>query len=98
MLEFLAELIIPIVLIVMSGVGAYIVAYIRARRKEVIDNVLSMDDIRDQIKMLKRTLVMVGKKLDKGSKKYHQDLDSAYEELVKDLLRDEPLGNGKTPV
>jgi len=98
MLEFLADLIIPLILIIVSGVGAYSVAYIRVKRKEIVDKALSMDSIKDDIKMLERTLVMVAKRLDKGSRKYHQDLDSAYEELVKDLLRDEPLGNGKTPV
>lgn len=98
MLEFLAELIIPLVLIIASGVGAYAIAYIRVKRKELITNILSMDEVQDQIKMLKRTLVMVAKRLDKGSRKYHQDLDSAYEELVKDLLRDEPIGNGKKRV
>ena len=98
MLEFLADLIIPLILIIVSGVGAYSVAYIRAKRKELVDRILSMDDMDDQIKMLKRTLVMIAKRLDKGSKKFHQDLDSAYEELVKDLLRDEPIGNGKRPV
>lgn len=90
----LLEILIGITLIIISSVGGYVFNYFRLRKKEISKNTQNIDKIKDELKDVKRVLVMLAKRLDKGSAKYHNDNDTDYEELVKDLLTDEILHGG----
>jgi|APSaa5957512535_1039671.scaffolds.fasta_scaffold41205_3 hypothetical protein len=91
MVEFLGEIVAGAVLLVVSTLGAYIFNFFKQRKKTINDNSKEIAVLRDDIFALKRVMVIVAKRLDNGSRKYHDDLDSEYEELVKDLLTHEIL-------
>lgn len=95
----LLEILAAVGLFVISIVGGYVVRYFRNRKGEVSDNAVDIDKLKDDVRDIKRLLVMLGKRLDKGSAKYHDDDDTAYEELVKDLLTTEILhSRGSCPI
>jgi len=88
MFEFFGEIVTGVILLVVSTVGAYIFNYFKHKKQAIHRNKEDIDVIEDDIKKIKKVLVLVGKKLDKGSKKFHNDVESDFEELVRDLLRD----------
>jgi len=91
MVEFLGEIIAGSVLLVVSSIGAYIFNYFKQKKKTIYDNKAEIDELKDEICNIKRVLVILSKRLDKGSKKYHNDVDSDFEDLVIDLLTSEIL-------
>lgn len=98
MLDNYVGIINGLILLVVSGVGGYVINYFRTRKKTVDRNTENIAELKDEVIDIKRVLVMVAKRLDKGSKKYHNDLDADYEELVKDILIDEILSDKKTAI
>jgi hypothetical protein len=97
-MEFFGEFIAGAMLLVVSGVGAYVLNYFRIKKQEILNNSQDIAELQDQVTLLKRVFIMVAKRLDKGSRTYHDDYNTAYEELVKDLLTDELLGGNKSAV
>jgi hypothetical protein len=98
-MEIIDPWIAEISVIIAIPLVAYIANWFRVRTKKVRLNTEDIDKIREDVKQIKRLLVMQAKRLDKGSAKYHNDDDSAYEELVKDLLTTEILrSRGSCPI
>jgi len=91
MIPFIGEIAIGVALLVISSLSAYIFRYFKHKKRAIYRNKERIDEIEDEIKNIKRVLVILAKNLDKGSKKYHNDIDSGFEELIKDLLTDEIL-------
>ena len=98
MFEFINEVVAGVILLGIASAGGYLFNFIRMKKLEITTALTENEALKDDIHNIKRVLVMVAKRLDKGSKKYHADPDSAYEELVKDLLTDEILGTNKTAI
>lgn len=86
MIEFMGEFIAGLILLIVAGVGAYIVNFIKIKKAEIFEN--SKD-----ISSIKRALVMTAKRLDRGNKHAHPEMNSNFEELVKDLLTDDITDN-----
>lgn len=80
--ELLTTIIPLFIIVVTTGVGAYVFNYFRHRKAEIASNTVDIDKI-------KRILVMQAKRLDRGNKFAHPEMNSNFEELVKDLLTDD---------
>jgi cbb3-type cytochrome oxidase subunit 3 len=93
-----SDIVSGVILFTVVGVSGYVVNFFRTKKKGIIDNSKRIYGLEDDIGDIKRVLVMVAKRLDKGNKLAHPNIDSAFEELVKDLLTDEILGTNKCPV
>ncbi len=84
--EILIILIPALIFLITSAVGAYVFNYFRHRKREITSNTKDLDKI-------KRILVMQAKRLDRGNKYAHPEMNSNFEELVKDLLTDDITDN-----
>ena len=98
-MEIIDPWIAEIAVIIAIPLVAFISNWFRIRTKKIRANTVDIDKIREDVIQIKRLLVMQAKRLDKGRAKYHNEDDSAYEELVKDLLTTEILrSRGSCPV
>lgn len=80
--ELLTIIVPALILLIVSGVGGYVANFFRTKKAEILNNSGDIIDI-------KRVLVMLAKKMDRGNKRLHPDVESNFEELVKDLLTDD---------
>lgn len=87
-MEFLGEIVAGVALLLVSTIGAYIFNYFKHKKQKINKNQQDIDVIEADIKKIKKVLVILSKKLDKGSKKHHGDLESDFEDITRDLLRD----------
>jgi small neutral amino acid transporter SnatA (MarC family) len=79
-----AEIISGIILIVVMAVGGYVVNFFRIKKSEILNN-------SGDIQCIKRAIIMMSKKIDRGTQKSHPGQDSNIEDLVRDLLKEDIL-------
>lgn len=98
-MEGLLDIAVTVGLFIVAAVGGYVVRYFRNRKGEISLNSEEIEMIKDDIIDIKRVLVMLAKKIDRTVERYHDNNDSAYEELVKDLLTDDiTTSRGNCPI
>ena len=81
-----AEIVSVLILITTTGVGAYVTNFFRSKKKEVEENTKDIDCI-------KRSIVMMAKRVDRGTVRSHPGVESNIEDLVRDLLTDDIVDN-----
>ena len=85
-MEFLGEVIGGSILLAISGISAFIINYINKKKKAIKTNEEDIDALELEIVRIRRLLLMMAKRMDRGNRKLHPDVDSDFADLVKDLL------------
>lgn len=99
-IEFLGDIITGAMLFIVSGLSAYAFKFFKDRKKMIADNEKEIDKIIDDIERIERqckkdaahlrkAIVILAKRLDKKTKEAHPDIDTAFEEVTRDILTDE---------
>lgn len=78
-----------IILMVVSGVGGYIINEFRIRTKQIKINKGRIIDLQNEVEQLKRILISVAKKIDRQTKRAHPEADVDIEDIVRDFLTEE---------
>jgi hypothetical protein len=78
------EVIAGLILLTVVSVGGYVANFFRIKKAKISNN--SSD-----IQCIKRALIMMAKKIDRGTEKSHPGIDSNIEDLVRDLLKEDIL-------
>ena len=82
----------PVILMVVTGISAYVLNFFKSKRNEISDNKINILKINSEIKQIKRLMLIVAKITDRDMEKLHPDSQPNFEELVKDLLAKDILG------
>jgi len=80
----MSEIIAGMVLLTVTVVGGYVVNFFRLKKAEILDN-------SGDIQCIKRAIIMMAKRIDRGTEKSHPDVDSHLEDLVRDVLKEDIL-------
>jgi hypothetical protein len=99
-IDYIGDIIAGAILFVITGVSAYILNYFRGRKQEIINNQSEIDKISDKLDdldrkcktdslRLRKAVVILSKRLDKKNKEAHPDMDTAFEEITKDILTED---------
>lgn len=98
-MEFIEQVAYGFIILISSGLGGYILNYFRIKKLAISKNRVDIEGIKEDIEILKKILIIIAKKIDKGTKKAHPELDTDITELVKDILSDDYDSNThKTPI
>jgi len=96
----LGEVIAGAILFIVSGISAYMYKFFKDRKKMMSDNEEAIEALNDKVDELNRrckydalrmrkAIVILSKRLDKKNKEIHPDIDTAFEEVTKDILTDD---------
>tara|TARA_R110002167_G_scaffold100958_3_gene263297 strand:- start:1428 stop:1715 length:288 start_codon:yes stop_codon:yes gene_type:complete len=82
----------PVILMVVTGISAYVLNFFKSKKNEISENQINILKINSEIKQIKRLMLIVAKITDRDMEKLHPDIQPNFEELVKDLLSRDVLG------
>tara|TARA_R110000824_G_scaffold2071_4_gene9937 strand:- start:159 stop:446 length:288 start_codon:yes stop_codon:yes gene_type:complete len=82
----------PVILMVVTGISAYVLNFFKSKKNEISENKINILKINSEIKQIKRLMLIVAKITDRDMEKLHPDIQPNFEELVKDLLSRDVLG------
>ena len=85
--ELIGEVVGGSILFAISGISIYILNYFRRKKEAIASNEDDIEKLELEIIRIRRLLLMIAKRMDRGNRKLHPDVDSDFEDLVKDLLR-----------
>ena len=92
MYEIIEPYLSEIILIVMLSIGGYVANYYRTRKKIVKKLQREQYDMKEDIQIIKKTILILAKRIDKQTMEAH-DVDTEFYCLTKDLLTDEILSS-----
>jgi len=98
--DFLGDVIAGAVLFIVSGLAAYTFKFFKDRKAMIVENEEEIDKINDKLdtidrqcrsesRRLRKAVVILSKRLDKKSQEAHPKIDTAFEEITRDILTDD---------
>ena len=93
--ELIGEVVGGSILFAISGISIYILNYFRRKKEAIASNEDDIEKLELEIIRIRRLLLMIAKRMDRGKRKLHPDVDSDFEDLVKDLLTTEILSKNE---
>jgi predicted RNase H-related nuclease YkuK (DUF458 family) len=98
--NFIGDIIAGAILFIVTGLSAYIFKYFKDKKKEIEKNQLDIEKLCDKVEelnrrckydaaLMRKAIVILSKRLDKKNKEIHPDIDTAFEEVTKDILTDD---------